>query len=79
MKSTKFAVIERRSNHYVVICNFVCANGAHFHDEIVFEGHYTECHNFAKEHDMILKTRECLSNLICKGSISLRNIATVYG
>lgn len=73
----KYAIIERIGIHYTVICDFVAANGQRFHDEIVFNGRLDECHAYAAEHRMVLKTRECWENMLRKSSVSLNDKAVV--
>lgn len=73
----KYASIERRNNHYMIKCNYIANDGQRYYDEIVFEGSFGECHKYADEKRVILKTPECLQNMFRKGSINYRDIATL--
>lgn len=76
---TKYAVVERRGSHYTIICNFISNTGDRFGDQVVFEGTRLECEKFAAEHGWVLKTRECLDNMLLKGSVRLTDIAVLAG
>lgn len=79
MKNTNYAIIERRGNHFAIICNYATNCGEYFENEIVFEGTCIECHNFADAHGLTTKTRECWENMLRKGSVSLKDMATLVG
>lgn len=78
MQPRKYAVIERRGNHYVILCNFIAGNAEHFGEEIVFAGTLTECHSYAGAHSIALKTRACWENMLRKGSATPQDMATIH-
>lgn len=79
MKIRQYAIIERRSNHFVIICNLISNHCELFKEEIVFEGSSVECINFAATHNLTTKTRECWENMLNKGSVRLNDMATLVG
>lgn len=77
MRRSRYAIIERIGSYYAIICDFIARNGQRFDDEIVFEGSFEECHAYAEEHCMTLKTRACWENMLRNGHATLTDKARV--